>query len=96
MLLLTGVFVSAARAEKPSPEIVERSRQYIRELSPLPLESLSLEDKLLLLHAYHNTGDSLDVLRVRDGLGAAYERLPYARRQAFDAMIEKARKETLG
>ena len=73
-----------------NPDVMARSRKYIATLSARPLERLSIEDKLLLLHSYSNVREYASVIRISDALGKDWLDLPPVRQKPFIQMIDEA------
>lgn len=74
-----------------SQDMIARSKQYIQKLGKQPLEELSTEQKLLLLHAYYNVQDDAAAVRIGNFMSAEIQNLPPERQRPFMQMIEKAK-----
>ena len=79
---------------KMSEEFLERSQTYIQNFGEKSLAELSLEQKLLLLHSYHNVRDYTSAARVGEAVTPELGTLPPERQKVFGEMIQAAMKQS--
>lgn len=93
LLVLFCLCMQKPALAKLPQDIIERSKNYIEMLNQKPLESLSMEDKLTLLHSYYNVEDYKNVIRIADSMPKELEGLSLDRQKPFYEMINEARRK---
>lgn len=90
--VLAGILYFKGRlASSPAEEeIAKNSEGYIQQLGSRRLDSLSTEEKLLLLHSYYNTHEFVQVVRIGEAMVEELRNLPSDRRNQFSKMVEEA------
>lgn len=76
--------------QQPDPEILARSNQYIRTLGDKPLNQLSTEQKLLLLHSQYNVHNDAAAILIAESMIPELRALPPDRRKMFKEMVDGA------
>lgn len=88
------VFFVSMRMEwnrKPiEDDFARTAREYIETLTQTPEESLSTEQKLLLLHSYYVVQNYEAVIQISKKMDEELSRLSKIRFRAFNAMIQDA------
>lgn len=97
IILITGgvlaatLYIKGRFASSPAEEgIRKNSADYIQQLGSRQLDSLSTEEKLLLLHSYYNTREFVQVVRIGEAMADELRDLPADRRDQFSKMVEGA------
>lgn len=98
VLVIAALFIGFAAASflmmKPRvatnlpPDILARSQKYVQTLGSRPLQTLSPDDKLLLLHSYFNLKDYRHAIEVGESEKADLRQLPPDRAKPFISMLK--------
>jgi len=79
-----------AQNEQLDPDILARSNQYIRTLGDKPLDQLTTEQKLLLLHSQYNVHNYAATVLIAESMVPELKALPPDRRGIFIHMVDEA------
>jgi len=78
-----------AQNEQLDPDILARSNQYIRTLGDKPLDQLTTEQKLLLLHSQYNVHNYAATVLIAESMVPELKALLPDRRRIFIHMVDE-------
>src|SRR6266545_2850349 len=78
------------QSEQLDPDILARSNEYIRTLGDKPLDQLTTEQKLLLLHSQYNVHNYAATVLIAESMISELKALPPDRRRTFIHMVDEA------
>jgi hypothetical protein len=95
LLIAVGIVVMVTSSSRSSSSalrtgIIEQSKQYVEAWGSKPFETLTSEQKLLVLHAYANLGKYQEVIQRAEAMIDIFRQLAPERKQAFGEMVEQA------
>jgi len=95
VLIVVGIVIILTSSSRPSSSalqtgIIEQSKKYVETWGTQPFETLTTEQKLLLLHAYANLGKFQVVIQRAETMIDIFRQLAPERKRAFGEMVEAA------